>query len=630
MQFLPLAAQVSSPAYNFTGQVPRDAAYTSFTSYQYAAIIPYSASGTTGTTGTTGPTGATGATGSIGTIGATGIMGPTGVVGNTGTIGATGATGTVGAIGVTGATGAAGSVGATGARGSFSGVTGATGPTGIANGFAGPAGPTGANGPDGLAANIDTMTVFRGAKLSAFTEPLILFTDASGNITEDPGFSWDSKTATLQLRDKSNLTVAVGYNAGLSNQSNDAVAIGSSAGMVSQGTQAIAIGTEAGKSLQGPVAVAIGYQAAMTNQGTGAIAVGALAGQQSQGVYAVAVGYAAGNYNQQSQSIAIGPYAAQTSLGAKAIAIGAGTSTQTLQDVNAIAIIPSVSNPRLSQQQHAIAIGSDAGAQNQEQKAIAIGRLSGNTNQGTRSIALGAQCGQRQFSSDCLAIGFNAGSGTQQTGAVAVGLNCITIQQFPYTVALGSRMVGLRGADAVALGASSTILTNTTLAGFYAQPVRTFSSGASALTLTYDTVNKEIVLNSAKTFVIDHPLRPKTEYLVHACIEGPEIGVFYRGKAVVPAGDSHIAVSLPDYVAELATDFTVYATPVDSDAGRFQVSRVGVAGRFYIYLSLPLPYDQVFFWQVMGKRAALETEIPKSDRLVKKNIGPYTWLTEKQ
>ena len=35
-----------------------------------------------------------------------------------------------------------------------------------------------------------------------------------------------------------------------------------------------------------------------------------------------------------------------------------------------------------------------------------------------------------------------------------------------------------------------------------------------------------------KTFIIDHPI-DKNKYLVHGCLEGPEFGVYYRGKSEI-------------------------------------------------------------------------------------------------
>jgi hypothetical protein len=35
-----------------------------------------------------------------------------------------------------------------------------------------------------------------------------------------------------------------------------------------------------------------------------------------------------------------------------------------------------------------------------------------------------------------------------------------------------------------------------------------------------------------KTFIIEHPI-DTSKYLIHACLEGPEAGVYYRGKATI-------------------------------------------------------------------------------------------------
>ena len=60
-----------------------------------------------------------------------------------------------------------------------------------------------------------------------------------------------------------------------------------------------------------------------------------------------------------------------------------------------------------------------------------------------------------------------------------------------------------------------------------------------------------------KTFVIQHPL-DKDKYLIHACLEGPEAGVYYRGRGEIKR-DS-VRIDLPDYAKKLATDFTVQVT----------------------------------------------------------------------
>ena len=60
-----------------------------------------------------------------------------------------------------------------------------------------------------------------------------------------------------------------------------------------------------------------------------------------------------------------------------------------------------------------------------------------------------------------------------------------------------------------------------------------------------------------KIFVIDHPTKNEN-YLVHACLEGPESGVYYRGIGKI-INNNYAIIELPDYVA---TDLTVQITQI--------------------------------------------------------------------
>ena len=71
------------------------------------------------------------------------------------------------------------------------------------------------------------------------------------------------------------------------------------------GCGAIAIGNNAGNSNQGPNAVAIGCQAGECCQAQYAVAIGREAGQCTQEQYAVAIGYRAGECCQTDYSVAI-------------------------------------------------------------------------------------------------------------------------------------------------------------------------------------------------------------------------------------------------------------------------------------------------------------------------------------
>ena len=130
-----------------------------------------------------------------------------------------------------------------------------------------------------------------------------------------------------------------------------------------------------------------------------------------------------------------------------------------------------------------------------------------------------------------------------------------------------------------------------------------------------------------KSFVIDHPVKPDN-YLVHACLEGPEAGVYYRGKAQVSdrfakGSPCFVEVELPDYVDALAADFTVHVTPIfdeenDND-GHYKVTEVK-NGKFRIYG----PPGRVN-WIVYGSRGDFEVEPERSKTRVNGD-GPYKWI----
>ena len=122
-----------------------------------------------------------------------------------------------------------------------------------------------------------------------------------------------------------------------------------------------------------------------------------------------------------------------------------------------------------------------------------------------------------------------------------------------------------------------------------------------------------------KTFIIDHPTDP-TRHLVHACIEGPEIGVYYRGSARIQQG--FITIQLPNYVPAFATDFTVQITPIyepGQPVGTYASTKV-VNGSFKVYGP-----PGSFYWLVHGSRGTLTVEPLKSEVTVRGD-GPYKYI----
>ena len=138
--------------------------------------------------------------------------------------------------------------------------------------------------------------------------------------------------------------------------------------------------------------------------------------------------------------------------------------------------------------------------------------------------------------------------------------------------------------------------------------------------MIYDATNNEIIYSTSgtKTFVIPHPV-DEAKYLVHACLEGPEAGVYYRGKGEITDGES-VAVQLPSYVAALATEFTVQVTGIyDGKIKVYNASEVE-EGSFKVFGE-----NGKFYWTVYGMRNSIVVE-PEKSQVDVKGSGPYLWI----
>ena len=134
----------------------------------------------------------------------------------------------------------------------------------------------------------------------------------------------------------------------------------------------------------------------------------------------------------------------------------------------------------------------------------------------------------------------------------------------------------------------------------------------------YDIITNNLKYSPSKTFVIDHPIN-KNQYLVHACLEGPEAGVYYRGKCEITDNNS-VTIELPNYVSDLATDFTINITPIyNGNINTLNVSEV-INNKFTVYGA-----NSKFYWVVYGKRSDINVEVNKSETVIK-GQGPYLYI----
>jgi hypothetical protein len=148
-----------------------------------------------------------------------------------------------------------------------------------------------------------------------------VFTDSSTQIIDGNTATVYGNIEATTLR-TADTKIALGENAGRTNQTTGAIAIGVQAGEINQGLS-VAIGTGAGQGSQGFMATAIGGAAGVASQGTYAVALGANAGSTSQGAYAVALGPDAGRLTQGLYAVAIGRKAGETTQPAGSIIINA-------------------------------------------------------------------------------------------------------------------------------------------------------------------------------------------------------------------------------------------------------------------------------------------------------------------
>jgi hypothetical protein len=141
------------------------------------------------------------------------------------------------------------------------------------------------------------------------------------------------------------------------------------------------------------------------------------------------------------------------------------------------------------------------------------------------------------------------------------------------------------------------------------------------------TSMQTIYVGGNKTFVIDHPC-DKNKYLVHACLEGPEAGVYYRGEGKITNNKSTI-IKLPYYVDKLACQLTVNLTPIyDSDTmdNKLELETIVLKSSrvknnaFTVYGP-----SCEFFWTVYGKRNEINVE-PLKQLTDIKGVGPYKWI----
>jgi len=100
-----------------------------------------------------------------------------------------------------------------------------------------------------------------------------------------------------------------------------------------------------------------------------------------------------------------------------------------------------------------------------------------------------------------------------------------------------------------------------------------------------------------KDFKIDHPLDPANKYLLHACVESPDVKNIYDGNITTDAAGDAI-VALPDYFEALNRDFRYQLTAIGQFAQAIVSSEIK-GNQFSIKTDKP---NVKVSWQVTGIR----------------------------
>lgn len=397
---------------------------------------------------------------------------------------------------------------------------------------------------------------------------------------------------TSGLPDGNNYSDYVYWNGDSWDVDGTQVHIGEQAGIGGQGSGSIAIGAVSGFSFQGNLCVAIGAETGGL-QGDNSVCIGAYSGLVVQQQFSTAIGFASGAFGQGSGAVAVGSEAGSVQQGPGSICIGFKSGNQVFSDPFRTVNVS----------ENAIAIGAHAcGAYTgfgQSANAISIGAYAGWEDQATGGIAIGFEAGYIQQERDAIAIGVGAGYGGQGTNSIAIGKSAGTENQ---------------SANSIILNASGITL-NSATGGFFAKPIRSYEDGET-YNVAYNDTTCELYVNTSKTFVLDHPV-DKEKYLVHACLEGPEAGVYYRGKSTID-NDTSVTIELPSYADKIATDFTVQLTAIGK-CNQYFTSEVE-DNKFTVHGN-----NGAFFWLVHGKRLDIDVEPLKKDKELRGD-GPYTFL----
>jgi len=287
-------------------------------------------------------------------------------------------------------------------------------------------------------ANIGNITNANGPQNIAIGE------NVHQTFTYTPGFGTVAIGYNAGQTNQGGLTVAVGWQAGQSNQSNNAIAIGYAAGQTGQEDGAVAIGAFAGAQLQGADAIAIGKYAGYNGVGVA---------QPDNTIFLNATGTNMGGVPAQTNSFYVAPI--RNDVANVAEVMFYNTTSKEITYGNVISVAGNITGGNVNTGKitltngavirdtagDAVAIGQQAGETSQGNYAVAMGFQAAITSQGIGAVAIGREAGNAQ-GAYAVAIGQEAGFAGQSSGAIAIGLEAGNNNQGGDSVAIGYRAGG--------------------------------------------------------------------------------------------------------------------------------------------------------------------------------------------
>jgi len=140
------------------------------------------------------------------------------------------------------------------------------------------------------------------------------------------------------------------------------------------------------------------------------------------------------------------------------------------------------------------------------------------------------------------------------------------------------------------------------LSNFFPNRVAAQGSGATTLSGGVSFLGDLTILGSLSkgsgTFVIDHPLKPRTHLLYHSFVESPDVKNIYDGVVELDE-NGEATIQLPDYFEALNRNFRYQFFPLDESMPNLHIKEEIANNQFTIGGGVPGGRAS---WQVTGIR----------------------------